>query len=189
EPPTRPNLAEYDHDIERYADALADFTQKSIDYKANEAVVELSKTAEDVSAKQTQDTQATERQNRFSEKSIEFSESNPDYFEIVGNTTLNITPDMTNVLMELDNGPAVTYYLGNHPEIAYRIAQKNSVGVAIELGKIESNLGKPSPSPTTSTAPEPPSPISTSRAKVTKDPSDMTDKEYRDWRNKQIAAR
>ena len=189
EPPTRPNLAEYDHDIERYADALADFTQKSIDYKADEAVAELSKTAEDVSAKQTQDTQATERQNRFSEKSIEFSESNPDYFEIVGNTTLNITPDMTNVLMELENGPAVTYYLGNHPEIAYRIAQKSPVSVAIELGRIENTLGQKAPSPTTSTAPEPPNPISTSRAKVTKDPSDMTDKEFRDYRKKQITAR
>ncbi len=189
EPPTRPNLAEYDHDIERYADALADFTQKSIDYKADEAVAELSKTAEDVSAKQTQDTQATERQTRFSEKSIEFSESNPDYFEIVGNTTLNITPDMTNVLMELENGPAVSYYLGNHPEIAYRIAQKSPVSVAIELGRIENTLGQKAPSPTTSTAPEPPNPISTSRAKVTKDPNDMTDKEFATWRRKQIKAR
>ncbi|KKL95840.1 hypothetical protein LCGC14_1850570 [marine sediment metagenome] len=191
EPPTRPNLAEYDHDIEKYADALADFTQKSIDYKASEVVVELNKTAADATAKQTQDSKATERQTRFSEKSMEFAESNADYFEIVGNTTLNITPAMTDVLMELDNGPAVTYYLGNHPEIAYRIAQKNSVGVAIELGKIESNLGKPSPSPTTSTAPEPPNPISTSRGKTDRkiDDPDLTDKQFRDMRRKQIAAR
>ncbi len=189
EPPTRPNLADFDHDIEKYADALADFTQKSIDYKADEVVVQLNKTAEDATAKHTQESKATERQTRFSEKSLEFAESNADYFEIVGNTTLNITPDMTNVLMQLDNGPAVTYYLGNHPEIAYRIAQKDPVAVAIELGKIESNLGQKAPSTTTSTAPEPPNPISTSRAKVTKDPSDMTDKEFRDYRKKQIAAR
>jgi len=189
EPPTKPKLSEFDHDIEQYADALADYTQKSIDYRADEAVVVLNKTAEDATAKQTQDNQATERQTRFSEKSMEFSEKNPDYFEIVGNTTLNITPDMTNVLMELENGPAVSYYLGNHPEIAYRIAQKSPVAVAIELGRIENSLGKTSPSPTTSTAPEPPNPITASRGKATKDPSDMTDKEFATWRRKQIKAR
>jgi len=189
EPPTRPKLAEFDHDIEQYADALADYTQKSIDYKASEAVAEIKQTTVDESAKQTQDNLATERQTRFSEKSIEFSESTPDYFEIVGNTTLNITPDMTNVLMELENGPAVSYYLGNHPEIAYRIAQKGPVAVAIELGKIENSLGKTSPSPTTSTAPEPPNPITASRGKATKEPSDMTDKEFKAYRLKQIAAR
>jgi len=190
EPPTKPNLADFDHDITKYADALADFTQESIDYKANEAVVELNKTAADATASQAQESKATERQDRFSKKSMEFSESHADYFEIVGNTTLNITPAMTNVLMELDNGPAVSYYLGNHPEVAYRIAQQQSpVAVAIELGKIENNLDQKPPSTTTSSAPEPPNPISTSRAKATKDPKDMTDKEFAAMRRKEVAAR
>ena len=189
EPLKLPELADFDHDTEKWAKALGEFTEKSIDQAKSAAVTEITQSTQDVTAKQTQESVATQRQERFSEKATEFSEDVDDYFEIISNPTLNISPTMTEVLMELDNGPAVAYHLGKNPEIAHRIAQKSSVAAAIELGKIESSLGKKSPSPTSSNAPEPPNPISGSRGKHTKDPADMTDKEFKDYRLKQIAAR
>lgn len=186
-----PELSDFDHDTEKWAKALGEYTQKSIEQAKEVAVTEIKETTEAASAKQTQESVATQRQERWTEKSNEFSETVDDYYEIIGNPTLNISPVMSEVLTELENGPAVAYHLGKNPEIAHRIAQKSSVAIAIELGKLENNLGKKPPSPTTSTAPEPPSPISGSRGKQTKgiDDPGLTDKQFKDLRRKQIQAR
>lgn len=189
EPPTQPKFSDFDHDMEAYAEAIAEFTAKSIAHAKVEAVTEITKTAEDATAKSTKESLQAERSTRFNEKSLEFSEEHNDYYEIIGNPTLNITPNMTDVIYELENGPAVVYHLGMHPEIAHRIAQKPPVAAAIELGKLENSLGQKTSVPTPSNAPEPENPITASRGKATKDPMDMTDKEFRDWRRKTIEAR
>ncbi len=189
EAPERPKFSDFDHDMEAYAEALSDFTEKSDADAKPEAVTEITKTAEDATAKSTKESFQAERTTRFNEKSVTFSEAHEDYYEIVGNPTLNITPNMTDVIYELENGPAVVYHLGMHPEIAHRIAQKTPVAAAIELGKLEISLGQKTPVPTPSNAPEPENPITASRGKATKDPSDMTDKEFKVWRDKTIAAR
>ena len=191
EPLVMPELADFDHDNEKWAKALGEYTQKSIDQAKEVAVTEIKQTTEAATAKQTQESVATQRQERWTEKSEEFSATVDDFYEIIGNRTLNISPVMSDVLTELEHGPAVAYHLGKNPEIAHRIAQKSPVAIAIELGKLEMNLNKPSPSTTTSTAPEPPNPITGSRGKNTKsiDDSNLTDKQFRDMRRKQILAR
>ena len=191
EPLKLPELADFDHDTEKWSKAMGEFTLQSIDQAKDAAVTEIKQTTEAATAKQTQESVATQQQERWTEKSAEFSETVDDFYEIIGNQTLNISPVMTEVLTELENGPAVAYHLGKNPEIAHRIAQKSSVAVAIELGKIENNLGKQSPSPTSSNAPEPPNPIASSRGKHTKaiTDDDLTDKQFRDLRHKQIKAR
>ena len=180
EPPTRPKLGDFDHDIDAYADALADFTQKSIDFAKVEAVTEITETAEAATAKQSQDTLQQQRHTRFGEKQTKFAEDNSDYYDIAHNTSLNISETMTDVIYELENGPGVIYHLGMHPEIADRIARKSPVAAAIELGKIEQSLANPTApgSTTTSSAPDPLNPISTSRGKAIKDPSKMPMKDY-----------
>ena len=191
EPPKKPVLADFQHDIEAYAGALADYTEKSIDFAKNEVATEIKQTAKDASDQQTLDSHKQQRLDRFKEKSEEFAKDTKDYFEIVQNDSLNISPNMMDIMLELENTPGVLYHLGMHPEVAHRIAQKSPVAAAIELGRIETSLTKSPASATTSNAPEPPNPISTSRGttdrKIT-DPT-LTDKQYRDMRKKQIAAR
>lgn len=189
EAPVAPKLADFDHDMEAYAEALGKYTQDSVDYAKSKAVAEIQETTAEASERKTQEELKEARLGAFTEKQSEFEKEHPDFAEIVGNPTLHITQKMTDVILELENGPAVVYELGLHPEIAHRIAQKNPVSVALELAKIEANLGKKSPSTKTSDAPDPPSTITGSRSSASKDPSEMTDTEFRKWRQKQIANR
>ena len=189
--PQRPKFADFDHDMEAYADALSDFTEKSVAHAKTEAVTEITKTAENATATRTKESLQAEQRTRFDEKALKFSEEHPDYYEIVGNKTLNITSNMTDIMFELENGPAVAYHLGMHPEIAHRIAQKSPYAVAIELGKIENSLGQTPSVPTPSNAPDPENPISGGRGKLDRQIDDpkLTDKQFRDLRRKQISAR
>ena len=192
EPPKKPVLADFQHDIEAYASALADYTEERIEFAKTEVTTDLKQTAADTSAQQTLDDRKQQQLDRFKEKSEKFAKDTPDYLEIVQNDSLNISPNMMDIMLELENTPGVLYHLGMHPEIAHRIAQKSPVAAAIELGRIETSLSKtPASDTTSSNAPEPPNTISTSRGKADRNIDDptLTDKQFRDLRKKQIAAR
>ena len=189
EVPVAPKFADFDHDMEQYADALATFTQESVEFSKNQAVKEINQTATDSAEKQTKDDLQAERNDKFNVKQTDFIKNNPDYNDIVGNSSLAISNHMTDVIYQLEQGPAVVYYLGKHPEIAYSIAQKTDVAATIALGQIQTKLSQKPPVTESSNAPEPPETITGSRNKVEKSPADMTDKEFAKWRRVQIANR
>ena len=189
EAPVAPKFADFDHDMEQYADALATFTQESVEFSKNQAVKEINQTATDSAEKQTKDDLQAERNDKFNVKQTDFIKDNPDYNDIVGNSSLAISNHMTDVILQLEQGPAVIYHLGKNPEIAYSIAQKTDVAATIALGQLQTKLGQKPPATETSNAPDPPETITGSRNKVEKDPADMTDNEYKKWRLKQIANR
>ena len=191
EAPVTPKLADFDHDMEAYAEALGEYTQKSVEFAKGQAVTEIQDSATQATEKKSEQDQQDARIEAFTEKQSEFAKEHEDFNEIVGNPTLHITQRMTDVILEMENGPAVIYELGLHPEVAHSIAQKNPVSIALELAKIESNLGKKAPSAKTSDAPEPPSTISGGRSTVNKSIDDPTlsDAEFKKMRLKQIANR
>lgn len=194
QPPVRPKLADFDHDVEAYAEALGDFTERSIQYAADKKVQEIESKTVKAQESNTQAQAQEQRQTRFIEQSTEFAAENPDYYDIVGNPTLSISQAMTDALMDesvIQNGAAVTYHLGLHPEIAARIANKPPAAAQAELVRIEANLSKTVPEVKTSSAPQPPNPIQSTRATSTSvlptDPKSdkMTTEEWAAARRKQ----
>jgi hypothetical protein len=198
EAPKRPELKDFDNDLEQYADALGEYTEKSINFQANQKAAEITEQGKQARESEAQQNVATQRVQQFNDRSVEFSKNHDDYFDIVANPTLNITQPMTDVVTEMENGPAVVYYLGKHPEVAYRIANKASpAAVALALADIERKAIAQDPVRTNeSDAPDPPNTISTGRSTTAgKDPTNpeqsakMSTDEWMKRRTQQVRKR
>lgn len=111
-----------------------------------------------------------------------------DYEQIAHGRHWPMTDDMQEAILESEMGPDIAYYLGNNPEEAARISRLSPAAQNRELGKLEAKLSLPYPKPKTTTAP-PPIEASGSKAKAQKRPEEMSDKEFADWRRRQIAQR
>lgn len=83
---------------------------------------------------------AQRRKESFRGRSTEFAKTVEDYESTVRNPRLSITADMAEVIEDSEDGPALAYHLGKHPEVADRIAQLPPKAAARELGKIEARL-------------------------------------------------
>jgi hypothetical protein len=115
----------------------------------------------------------------------EFIKAKPDYMKVV-------EPFVDDELQDLhqqartaivESGPELLYYLANHSEEVERIAGMSPTRQVAELGKLEikaANTAKPS------NAPEPITPLGQGRS-GSKDPSKMTDAEYKNFRKAQGA--
>ena len=113
------------------------------------------------------------------------SEEIPDFYEVVANADVPMTPAMQQAIVESDVGPKLAYYLATHPDEAADLADLSPVAVIRALTRIEDKLAKPVKA---SSAPDPITPVG-SKAKAEKDPSSMTDSEFAAWRKRQIAQR
>ena len=106
---------------------------------------------------------------------------------IFAEITRSMSPDIISLVQGSEKNVALFYHLGTHIEEAERIASLPPVQAARELALLESRLEIPKPK-TVSTAPEPVKPVKASSV-TEKDPKDMSDKEFAEWRRKQIKAR
>ena len=197
ESPKRPKLEDFDHDIDRFTDALGEYTEQSIQFQANAKAVEITEQGQQARVNEAKQTALQQRVRKFSERQRDFAEQHDDYFDIAYRGNLNITQDMTDAITEMENGPAVAYYLGKHPEAIVRIAEKETpAAVGAALANIEKQAVAELPKPVRtneSDAPEPPSTINTGRASATgKDPRNpdhtarMSNDEWMRQRTKQV---
>jgi len=100
----------------------------------------------------------------------EFKDEHDDWDDVV-NQTIPIHESVYLAVMELENGPDVTYYLGKHPDYARRLAEMSPLSAAMEVGRLSTRLktGAPDPSAAGNGArpkpktrlPEPVKPVST----------------------------
>ena len=70
----------------------------------------------------------------YQERATKFAEQHPDYEERVQSDDLKISVIMANAIKTNDDGPAVAYYLAEHPEEAARIASFNVPGLIFPQG-------------------------------------------------------
>lgn len=105
-------------------------------------------------------------QTGWNAKVTEATTEHPDFVE-KGQALLNGFNDLppayagylTNILMSMDKGPDVLYYLSNHPEEAREIVNSGAQKATLALGRIESQFIKgeqEAPKPKISKAPAPP---------------------------------
>lgn len=85
---------------------------------------------------------------------------------------------LMSVVMEADAPAALLHHLGKNPDVAAELADLSPTQLARRLDRIEREMAA---KPKVSAAPKPLSPVRASGSAV-KDPSQMTDAEYRAWR-------
>lgn len=108
----------------------------------------------------------------------------PDFDAVAFNPNVPVTEAMQTAILESDMSADVAYYLGKNPEAAHRLTAMSPMSVAREIGRIEAMiLAKPVTVAATK-APDPITPVS-QRAPSAKNPDEMTDKEYFEWRKAQ----
>ena len=161
----------------------ADFLEALVDWKTEQKIrVEREKTSKEVASVEEK-TAIDETYQELDEKMEKGRTKYADFNELVLDEDLKISESMVEAILLSDTAEDVLYYLGKHPEEAAHIAELSPLKVAHELGKIEAKLSIPPPKKRTTNAPEPIVPVKTTGV-TEKDPSDMTPKEYRAWRER-----
>lgn len=180
-------LDDFGFDAEKYQAYLFEQTDKRTKEAARLALAE-EKSAEN----------AAKRARKFKEREVAFEKETPDYREIAHYAP--ISDDVAEILQDLDSGPELAYYLGKNRDVALSINDLPPHIAAVELGRIDAKLTseraakaaaleKAKQDKAVSKAPPPTPKLEGSNAQVEKDPSEMTDKQFAEWRRKQIAAR
>ena len=120
-----------------------------------------------------------ERAKQFAAKEAQFASEIQDYDQVAKNPMLPITDEMAEIIQTSDNGPALAYHLGKHPDQAYGIAQMDPISAQRELLKIEASFNKPR---AVSNAPEPVSDVGGADVPVL----DMDNLPMEEWMKRRI---
>lgn len=102
-----------------------------------------------------------------------FEADHPDFDDVVLNDDLQISPPMSQAILEAEDGPAIAYHLGQNPEVAERISKLSPAQAVYEIGKISTKLATP-PAPKR----EPIRPIGTRNTAAERTPDEMSMDEY-----------
>lgn len=115
------------------------------------------------------------REEAYSSRHPEYQEAADAFIAVTGQN-----PELAEVLMTSEHGPAVVHYLGSHLDEAASIAQMPVHLAAAAVARIEARVSAPKPKPTTQT----PAPVPTlgGSSAVQKDPAKMNYSEYKAWR-------
>lgn len=174
-----PTLGKYNN-FDEYVAAKAEYISK----KTIESTLTEREKRQAAEREATERTKTVESWNKRVEKA---TAEMPDFEEVITSSEVPMTGPMQQAIMESEAGPKLAYYLANHPNEASDIARMTPIGAIRTLGRIEERLSKPVEKKSTS-APEPLTPIG-GKTKVSKDPSDMSQKEFEAWRKSIIKAR
>ena len=176
-------LADFDYDDSKYHAYMG----AEIDRRATAAAERVARNLESQAG-------AEGVNERFAERERVFAKTVKDYDAVakVNDGSLKITPYMADVIKAQDNGPEFAYYLGKHTDIAKEISLLSPQLAGFEMGKIHARLvtekAKAATKSVTKTPPPVPK-IKSGNEGMSKNPADMTDREFAKWRGKQIANR
>lgn len=178
-PKAAPKLADFNYDESAYQAAATAYARE-----------EAAEAAREVFRKEQEQLTEKQRAESWNKRQSEFMAKTPDYEEKAFYAP--ISKEVAQIVMDLEQGPAVAYYLGEHPNEARAISAMSERQAAVAIGRIEAKLEKPAApvqKPAVSKAPPPTPKIEAVEPAVSKDPSEMTDAEFAKWRKRQIAQR
>ena len=173
---SEPKIENFD-DFDKYVAAKAEWIASK---KINETLSERERrTAEERVA--TAHYKAVDGWNqRLAEATAEM----PDFEEVVSSSDLPMSDFMRDAIIDSDLGPKVAYWLANNPDEAKKIASMSPLATVKAIGRIEERLESQAKAPKKPTAaPAPLKPVG-GKASVQKDPGQMSDAEYLEWRKK-----
>lgn len=177
----RPIVDDFE-DYDSYVEALSD-------YKANQAVAKALEAREQASKQKA-------AASTWEQKVEEAGKKNPDIARILRSDEFDrtvISQPMADAITDSDIGPEIAAHLAKDQAESRRIASLSPVAAMREILKLEAKLAtEPASAQETkalSKAGAPIAPITGGKGAGEKDPSTMTDKEFADWRARQIAQR
>jgi hypothetical protein len=171
-----------------------EFQQALIRFEAAELLEEtLAKRDQEAREREAREIQE-ERDHNYREAAKEFAEQTPDFNDAIvaaGKAGMKLPEPIIDLIKELPNGPAVTYYLVQNPDEALTVMQASpAMGFAM-VGRISQGLeAKPEPAKTTpakkptSSAPPPAKPVAGHSARSSTPLSEMSTDEFIAARNK-----
>ena len=180
-PPAKaPVAADYEFDEAKLETARAAWLKSETDRIVTERL-----------AQAEQEREAKAQTETFRQREAEFEKTHPEYREKVYGEVAISTP-MAAIIAESKDGPALAFYLAEHPQIAQAIYDLPERAAALEMGAILAQLKAPAPVvvpivpkvPQVSQAPPPAPKIDAVEPAVAKSPNDMSDSEFSKWRHK-----
>ena len=175
-PKAYPRLEEYDYDEGRHQQAVLEYTS-SLNQQNVQQVMTQQQQAQ---IAQLESQKAQIAQTVFVEKANDFAIDYPDFQQRLSSPDFHQSDFVAREIVDMDNGPAVAYYLSNNPSIANAINRKSDREALKDLTKISTALSINSrrKSANTTNAPTPSKTV-TPKGKVSKDPDKMSPEEYR----------
>jgi hypothetical protein len=161
------------------------FYSALLDHRVEQRIAERESKRAQETAAQRQQREAAERADNLKAKIAQGRDEYGEDFEERIFSDVPFTEPMVRFFEESDMAHKVMHELSLNVTEAARIAKLSPISQIRELDKIEARLKAP---PKTTQAPPPIVPNGTKTA-VDKDPSKMTDKEFAEWRKRQIAQR
>ena len=158
--PTRPmpTMDQFDHDTEKYVDALTDWKLEQRDARADAVRIgtERKQKQEENTRRRNEQLQTYEQKRTAAiEKGVA---AYTDFNDVVNSMPMAVmNEEMATILVESEKAHEVAYYLGKNHKEAERISKLPAYRKAIEFGLIEARLANPV-KPTTK-APPPPTPL------------------------------
>lgn len=183
----KPEVAQGKPDVGNFND-YADYLEALADWKAEQKYESLRQADAQKVFKEKEQSEASRVSERQTELIEEGERKYDDFEDVVKSDRHNYSRAAFLAILESDNKADIVYHLAKHPEEADKIAALPAFAQAKEIGKLEDRLLAKPPTKTSS-APEPIKPIGAKGTTIAKDPKDMTDKEFADWRRRQIAQR
>ncbi len=185
----KPTREDFESDNE-FLEALADWKVEE-KLKSHAAVTESSKN--EATAKQVM----TEMEQKVDDISDRGADKYDDYKDVVFDKELVITQGMLEAVTDSDIAEDIFYYLGKNPDVSAAIGEMSAVRAAKEIGRIEAELiafakktaeeaEKNKAAALAKKITKVPEPIVPPRETgiTEKDPSQMSPKEYRAWRER-----
>jgi hypothetical protein len=171
-------------DESRYLDA-ADWRRAIV----TEAVTEAQRAAAAATVEGAAQRAFRARAETFQARVDDFKANTPDFDQVARNPQLQITPVMAEAITETSSGPAVSYWLGQNPSEAARIASLPPMRQVAEIGQLEARLGTSQGGRTTAAPSASRSSYGATGVSAGYDPNTGTTEEYRAWRATQKPSR
>jgi hypothetical protein len=149
-------LGEFDP---QYIRDLTRFTLNQERAKVQAETAESQRVAEQTKVQQELQTSWNGRVTAATEEYPDFVEKGQELLNGFNNLDPNYAGYLSNVLMNMDKGPDVLYYLSNHPEEAAAIVNSGAQKATLALGRIESRFlqsEQDAPKPKITKTPAPP---------------------------------
>lgn len=178
-------LADFNYDEEAYQAYLEDVVAEKAAAKAEAKLREKQDRERSNSSRK-------ENLTKFREREAKVKAEIEDYLDVAYADDVDISGELSDLIIAMDEGPRIAYYLAKNPETAARLSALPQNLAAVELGRIDARLAnerEQAKARPVSKAPPPPPTIEATEPAVSKDPSEMTDAEFAKWRKRQIAQR
>lgn len=120
----------------KYKDNWTLYVDDMAEWKTNQKLAERDAT----DAKKRADETAATVMRHWTERQNSFKAETPDYLEALGSSTVVVSDQVRDAIIESDVGPQILYHLAKNPDVAEKIQGMTVSGALRALGKLEAKL-------------------------------------------------